>query len=779
MTDKFSIIGQRLPRNDAVEKAKGEIRFIADIQLPRMLEARFLRSPHAHARVIKIDTSKAEALSGVVSILTSRDVPKVHPQNKLEYLLDETVHFVGEEVAAVAAQTREIAEEALQLIEVEYEVLPAVFNIEEAMNPGAPLVHPEHGTNLFHGTARQPIPRINPDGWGVIGDGDVDKGFAEADYVLEETYETALQYHCSPMSRTVVCEWQGNQLICYADTAIPMNVHHDLAKCLGMPQSSVRIICPPCVGSFCSKTPEKIATLCALLAKKAGSPVRAAFTREEDFIATRLRPNYKAYEKMGVKKDGTITAINSRFITNMGRDSQHAAWPGHNAALNCGNLIYEWQSSKAEVCTVLTNIVDCVGMMGWGDTEGNFIVDRLMDEAAEAIGMNPVEFRLRNCARYGDKAHLYNIIMKLPPEGAINWGVMGSDMDSFPECIRKVAESARWQDKWQGWRTPMAVNGSKRKGIGIAAGIHHTLYLKYGATVKMNHDGTANVETSGLDTGQGLGTAMVQVVAETLGLHHEDVSVVQPDSTTSPAGVGIFASLGTTSAVGAAWRAALDVRGKLFDIAAAQLEVGPEQLEAKERRIRIKRHPETGIPIAQACLDGWQVTSTVVNPPPNSLIDEKTGKQIYPFSAAATITEVEVDTETGQLEILKITTAHDVGQAINPQIIENQINTALTIGNGWCRSEEYIIDKSTGVVLNPNLLDYKIMTILDMPKMKDIHENYIEFPTSWGPFGAKGFSESGTTTSAPSIANAIYNAIGVRIRGGHMTPERVLKALGK
>ncbi|MFC2040537.1 xanthine dehydrogenase family protein molybdopterin-binding subunit [Chloroflexota bacterium] len=786
MAEEFTIVGKRLPRNDALAKAKGEAKFIGNIRLPRMLEAKFLRSPHAHARIINIDTSKAEALPGVKSVLTHRNVPTVHPLNKFEYLLDETVHYFGEEVAVVAAETREIAEAALELIEVEYEVLPAVFEPEEAMKPGAPLVHPEYGTNMFHGTATQPMPRIKPDGWATVDSGDTDKGFAEADYVVEGNYETALQYHCSPAPRTVICEWSGEQLICYADTAMPMSVHQDLAKCLGMSHSNVRVICPTVVGSFVGKTPEKIATLCALLAKRTDRPVRAAFTRGEDFIATVLRPSYKGYERIGVKKDGTITAIHSRFITNMGRDNMRAFWPPLSTAVNCGNILYEWQNSKADVCTVMTNIPDCFGMMGWGDTEGNFIIDRLIDETAEKIGFNPVDFRLKNCTRYGAISQSYLNIMKISPQEAIEWGVMGPDMDSFPECIRKAAEKARWQEKWQGWKTPVAINGAKRRGIGIAAGMHTTLYTKYSSTVKMNHDGTADVMVFGPDTGQGLGTALTQVVAETLGLQPGDVNVVSPDSAISPAGVGIFASCGTASVVNAAYRAALDVRQKLFEIAAGKLGASPGELEVKGKKICVKGKPKAEIPIAKACLDGWQVASTVVNPPPDAkqhspglIRDEKTGKVIYPLAVAATVVEVEVDTETGQLDVLKITSAHDVGRAINPQIVENQINTALTIASGWCRSEEYIIDKSTGVVLNPNLLDYKITTFLDMPRGENIDEIYVEFPTTWGPFGAKGFSETGTVTCAPAIANAVYNAIGVRIRGDHLTPERILAALGK
>jgi xanthine dehydrogenase molybdenum-binding subunit len=788
MAEMFSVLGKSLPRKDALEKVKGEAKYVADIELPGMLYAKFLRSPHAHARIAKIDTSKAEALPGVKGVLTYKNVPKVHPRRKFEYLLDETVHYAGEEVAAVAAETKEIAEEALKLIEVEYEVLPAVFDMEEAMKLGAPLVHPEYGTNMFHGSALQPVPRCSPDGWLTLEVGDIEKGFAEADYIVEGNYETPIQYPCSPMPRSVVCQWTGDKLTCWADTQVAVRVWQDIAYCLSIPQSSVRLIATYPVGGYGGKEPQKIATLTALLAKKTNRPVRAVFSREEDFIATHRRLNYKAREKIGVKKDGTITAIHHKMITNFGRDSTHAFWIPACAAVGTCSMLYEWQNSKWEGCSVLTNIVDNAAMNGFGDSEAGFCVERLIDEAAERIGMDPVQFRLKNCMRYGDKGMGYRPVMGLTdmsqlgreaPTGPLEWGIVGPDIDSFPECIRKVAEKARWKDKWMGWKTPMKVKGAKRRGIGIAIGMHHCEYVPSSAIVKMSHDGTAYVMSSYVEMGQGYGTAMAQVVAEALGLHYEDVNVLLADTAATPLGLGNVGSSGTSSGIAAAKHAADDAKRKLFAIAAERLEVKPEDLEARDRRIYVKGNPERGISIAEVCFIGYQITGTANNPPLESIIDEKTGKIINAYAVAATIAEVEVDTETGELNVLRIISAHDCGRAINPQIVENQIDMSVTMGNGWVRSENFIIDKNTGVVLNPNLLDYKIMTVLDMPKKDELQKIIVERPCAWGPFGAKGFSETATTTQAPAIANAVYNAIGVRIKGDHLTPDRILEALGK
>jgi CO/xanthine dehydrogenase Mo-binding subunit len=363
----------------------------------------------------------------------------------------------------------------------------------------------------------------------------------------------------------------------------------------------------------------------------------------------------------------------------------------------------------------------------------------------------------------------------------LEWGVLGKDLDSLQQCIRAVAERAQWKKKWKGWKTPVEVNGPKRKGIGIAIGIHHSAYHLAAATVQMNQDGTANVLSSFVEMGSGCKTAMAQVVAEALGLHYEDINVILADTAVTPAGFGNIGSGGTSSGIAAAKRAADDVRQTLFNIAAERLgaEAEPEGLEAKNRRIHIKGNPERGISIAEVCWIGYQVTSTSTNPPPEWMIDEKTGKVIHPYAVAATIAEVEVDTETGELNVLGIASAHDCGRAINPTIVENQIDLSMTMSNGWVRSESFIIDESTGAMMNSNLLDYKIMTMLDMPKRDNIQEIIVEVPCAWGPFGAKGMAETATTTPAPTLANAIYNAIGVRIRGDHLTPERILEALGK
>jgi xanthine dehydrogenase molybdenum-binding subunit len=774
MTEQFSVVGKSVVRKDAVEKVKGTARYIPDIQLPGMLHAKFLRSPHAHAKIKSIDTSKAEALPGIKCVLTYQNVPKLHPLRKLEYLLDETVHHPGEEIAAVAALTAEIAEEALRLIEVEYEVLPAIFDVEEAMKPSAPLAHQEYGTNIYKGTELVRIPRLDSDGWLRLEVGDIDKGFTEADYILDGSYVTPMQYNCSPMPRGVVCDWSGDKLTCWADTQLPLYTLRDLVNNLGIPQSNIRVISNYAVGGYGGKMPEKTATLAAIMAKRTGRPVRAVFSRAEDFIGTHHRISYHNYNKVGVKKDGTITAMYSKIIANWGSDSAVQYICQGTALLDAGNMLYEWQNSKSETCGVMTNILGYGPMNGFGDPEAMYSVERLIDEAAEKINMDPLEFRLKNCMRHGDKAMTYEQVLF----GPIEWGILGTDLDSFPEMIQKSAEAAQWKKKWKGWRMPMAINGHKKQGIGVAIGMHHTSIWPASAIVKMNQDGTANVLSGAVEIGQGYGTAVAQVVAETLGIRYEDVTPILADTGVAPTSIGNVASSGTSSAMNAAKLAAEDVKRQLFELAAPKLKVPVAKLEAKDGCIRVKG-TNNKIPIADICLSSWQITGTANSPLYDTIKDEKTGQVIHAYAAAVTIAEVEVDTETGKVDVLRITSGHDCGRAINPVIVENQIDLGLTMANGWVRTEEYIIDSKTGVLMNPNLLDYKLTTFLDMPKNDDLRRIIVEKPCAWGPFGAKGFSETAMTALAPAIANAIYNAIGVRIYDGSLSPSNILKAMEK
>jgi len=773
MESKFSVLGKRVSRKDAFEKVTGKARYIPDIKLPGMLYAKFLRSPHAHARIKHIDTSRAESLPGVKCVLTFKDVPQVHPQRKFEFLLDRVVHHPGEEVAAVAALTPQIAEEALKLIEVDYEVLPAVFDVKEAMKPGAALAHEEYGTNIYHGTEIVKIPRLSDDGWLKLEVGNVEEGFKDADYILDGTLETPFQYNCSPMPRSSICDWEGDKLICWADTQLPLFLLRDLAASLKIPQANIRIIANHAVGGYGGKSPEKTATLVAILSRKTGRPVKAVFSRAEDFIGTHHRISYKNYNKVGVKRDGKITAMYSKITANWGSDTVVPGVCQASALLGACSMLYRCPNTKAESQGVLTNILGYGPMNGFGDPEAIYAIEILMDRTAEKINMDPVEFRLKNCMRYGDRAMEYEQVLN----GPIEWGIVGPDLDSFPELIKKCAQKANWKNKWKGWGKPVAVSGYKRKGIGVAIGMHHCSFWPSSAIVKMNQDGSATVLTGAVEIGQGYASATAQVVAEVLGIGYGDVNVITADTGAAPAAIGNVASSGTSSPMNSARIAAEDAKGKILALAASRLEAPVDELETRDRRVWVKG-TDKSVPIADICLTNWQITGTGNNPPYHSIRDEKSGKVIHAYAAAATIAEVEIDSETGKIELLSVVSGHDTGRSINPIVVENQVDLGLVMASGWVLSEDYRIDPRSGVVVNPDLLDYKLMTFLDMPTRNNHHRIISERPSAWGPFGAKGFSETAMTALGPAIANALYNATGIRVRYGLLTPENVLKEIG-
>lgn len=773
--EDYTVMRTSAVRKDAVEKVTGSARYIQDIKLPGMLHAKYLRCPHAHARIKRIDTAKAEALPGVRCILTYKNVPKRTSMRKLNYLLGDTFTCPGEEVAAVAATTPEIAERALKLIEVEYEVLPAVFNAEEAMKPDAPLVNEEYGTNIYHGTPTVNISRLDPADHKLKLDyGDPDKGFEEADYIVENDDTTPVQYPCSPMPRGVVCEWVGDKLNCWADCQLPLYLLADLSKNLEIPQSAIHLVTHYVVGGYGGKSPEKTATLTAIMSQRTGKPVRSVFSRAEDFIGTHHRISYRNFNRMGVSKDGRIVAREHKTIADWGYDTvSHYICQG--TALTEGvHSVYSCPNTRGESIGVLTNTLGYSAMNGFGGPEIMYSVDKLADMAAEKLDMDPVEFRLKNAVRYGDRAMEYEQSLF----GPVNWGILGPDMDSFPEMIRMTAEKANWKEKWKGWKTPMSVNGSKRRGIGIGIGMHHTAYWPSSATVKMSQDGTATVQSGAVEIGQGYATIICQIVAESLGLRYEDVNPMVGDTSACPASRGNVASTGTSSAANACKLAADDAKRQIFEFAAKKLDVSPDQLEARDRKVWVKG-TDRFLTMAEICTEAWQIVGFGKNPAYFEIKDEKTGKTIHAYAGAVCIAEVEVDVETGKLDVLKMTCACDSGVSINPLMVENQMDLSIIMGSGWARTEAMIFDQKTGVVLNPNLLDYKVLTALDMPKEDDYQRIIVEKPSAWGPYGAKGFSETPITPVAPALANAIYNAIGVRVYEDSLQPDTILKTWAK
>lgn len=749
--EQYSIIGRRMLRKDAREKITGKAVYGFDVNMPGMLYGKILRSPLPHAKILKMDVSKAERLPGVKAVITAEGTPKIKYgaviQDRFFLALDK-VRYIGEEVAAVAAENEHIAEEALDLIEVEYEELPAVFDPEEALNSNAPQIHEGRGNIAAHHK---------------IFRGDIEKGFRESHHIFEDSFCTSSVTHCCIETHPCVANMDATgKITLWASVASPFQVRQTLSRVLNMPEAKLRIIQPFIGGAFGGKVEMKpIHPICALLAKKTGRPVKMVNSREEEFATTNPRVPSIVKLKTGVKKDGTIVAKQAEIITDGG------AYTGLGPAIldvitiRMDN-IYRFSNIKTEAKLVYTNKVPVGPFRGFGNPQRAFAVESQMDMIAEKLGMDPMEIRLKNAVQAGDiTAH--------------GWKIHSCGLS---ECIRQSAQLARWQEK----RT----NKSPKRGIGMACGIHVSgnrpafNYDGSTALIKVNLDGTFHLVTGETEIGQGAATTLAQIAAEELGVSLEDIEVVPVDTDFSPFCLGSFADRVTTIGGKAVQLAASDAKGQLFHTAAEALEVSDTDLESKDRRIYVKGSPERGMSISEVARiglyrgGGAPVIGKASYDPDTVVPDPKTlyGNSSSDYAFVCQVAEVEVDTETGQVTVLNFVAAHDLGKAINPMTAEGQIQGALVQGLGFALTEKLVND--AGKIVNPNFLEYNILYALDIPKIKPI---LIETQNPTGPFGAKGLGEPALVPTAPAIANAIYDAVGVRIKELPITPEKVLKAL--
>jgi len=749
MTSELAVVGQRVPKVDAIVKATGAARFSVDIRLPKMLHGRMLRSPHAHARVLHVDASRAARLPGVKDILAFPDVPRVlhagQPEPRAgscardQYILDDVVRFAGDGVAVVAAISEEIAEEALDLISVEYEPVPAVFDPEAAMLPGAPSLH---------GTDRNLV--IPPF---IVQSGDVERGFAEADFIFEDRYETSRHVPCYMEPNVCVCEFDaGGRLSVWTSTQAPFMVRGSLSEVLGIPMDRIRVICEHMGGGFGAKQDlYQLEYLCALLARRTGRPVKMEFTRAETFIAGRSRHPVSIELKQGVKRDGTLTARFGRYVANSGAYGSHGAGITRVGTSALGSL-HRCPNVRVEGYCVYTNTPIAGAFRGYGAPQSFFALESQMDAIAEKLGMDPVELRLKNALQPGDRG----------PSGTpfINC--------HLPDCLRKGAELIGWAEK----RRAPILSGPKRRGVGVACQLHSaTSYPAVkeaaGAVVMLNEDGTAQILVGAADLGTGAKTILAQIAAEELGVRYEDVRVISGDTDVVPYDIGAYASRTTFIAGGAVQLAAAQAKKQLLALAADKLQTPAEELEARLGMIRVKAEPARTISIKE-------VVGPVRGAAPHSVIGEATNTPRNDYSFAAQFAEVEVDVETGQTQVLRMVAVHDIGRAINPTSAEGQVEGALQQGIGFALMEDMLVDAETGQTLNANLVDYKTLTALDMPQIEIV---LLESDDPLGPFGAKGVAEDGMCPTAPAVANAIRHATGISMKQLPITAERLLDAL--
>ncbi len=758
--EEREFIGASVPRVDAIEKVAGKALYATDLKFPGMLYGKVLRSPLPHAKILNVDTRRAERLLGVKVVATGRDLMARYGtciQDQPYYCFDKA-RYIGDPVAGLAATDSDIAEEALELIKVDYEELPPVFDPLEAMEPGAPLIHEDLG-NYWCGPHYFPVPGTNICNHFKLRKGDIEEEFRQSTFVSEDTFRTQMVQHChlEPHASMVQVNASG-QFTIWTNTQHPYSCRRELARSLGIPMNQVRVIVTCVGGGFGGKVYLKVEPLCVVLAMKEKNhrPVKIVLTRQEEFYATSIVRHPSVIQiKTGIKKDGTLTARKVKLVMDTGAYADAGPPITRNAGFSC-NGPYQIPNIWVDSYCVYTNKTIAGAFRGFGIPQIMWAIDSQMDLLAEGIGMDPVEFRLKNALEEGS----------LSATGQILHSV------GIKECIRKVAEAIEW-----GKRT------GKHRGKGI--GVMHKMTMtpsSSSAFVKLNEDGTMEVLSSTVDMGQGSNTVLAQVAAEELGVDLKNVKVVSPDTDVTPFDHGTSSSRSTFHLGNVVRQAAGDAKRQLLEAAAEVLEANPEDLEAKNGLVFAKGSPEKNISISSLSMGGSYLGKGkpitgrgAFNVPDATALDPETGQGANPavfWMYAAQAAEVEVDEETGKVKVLRIASAHDVGKAINPSACEQQIEGALATGIGTTLMEEIKIDR--GKTLNPNFVDYKVPTSLDMPEMIPI---LVEATHERGPYGAKGLGEPALAPTAPAIANAIYDAVRVRIKDLPITPDKVLKAL--
>ncbi len=757
----YSVIGRRLPKEDAISKATGEAKYTVDLSFKGMLWGKILRSKYPHAKILNIDTTKAERLPGVKAIITARDVPDI----KYGYALrDQTifarekVRHLGEPVAAVAAIDEETAREALALIKVEYEELQAIFDPEEAMQPTAPLIHEGITTYETEYPFWKPIRGGNLCSANRVHVGDVEKGFKDSDFVFEDTFKTPMVYqsylepHCSVASFD-----SSGKVTVWASTAAPFYSQNRLSKILKIPMNKIRVIAPHVGGSHGGKSFDLNSPFCVLLSRKTNRPVKILLSREEDFIAGTPRHPCTIELKTGVKKDGRLVARHAKLVYDTGA---YADWgPGLTAqGFSFAPGPYKIPNIKVEAFCVYTNNTVAGSFRGWGCPQPTFAYESQMDIIAAKLGMDPLELRLKNLQEKGD---LMVIGQEIPSDG-------------LKETLLKATKEADWKGKKK--------EKQIRRGIGMACMFYSSGYSSSSCFVKLNEDGTIGVSVGATDIGQGSTTALAQILAEELGVSLEDISMVTADTDTTPWDYGTIGSRCVYIVGNAVKTAAVDMKNQLFQMAAGMLEARVEDMEAKGGMVGVKGSPERAIPLVQlAILSRYVMGGPIigrgsymenVRPVDTEKVEGFLFNTFPALVYATQVAEVEVDAETGKVKVLNLTAAHDCGYAINPMSVEGQIEGGVSIGLGFALSEEVLLER--GRITNPNFMQYKIFSALDMPKIDSL---IVEVHEATGPFGAKGIGEPGLLPTAPAVANAIYDALGVRIKTLPITPDKVLKAL--
>jgi 4-hydroxybenzoyl-CoA reductase subunit alpha len=758
MKEGYVNIGKRLPRIDGIVKATGEAKFAGDLFLAGMLHGKILRSPYPHARVLHINTDKAKRLSGVRAVVTGGDTVGfkaggISAAGDEPYLALDKVRFIGDSVAAVAAIDEETAEEALDLIEVEYEELPAVVDPVAAMNEDAPLIHDHAPRNISFKTD--------------LSYGDVDSAFKECDYVREDRFETAPIRHGFIEPHAALASWDhSGRLSFWGSKQSPYFTYRNMSKALNVPLSRIRVVQPYIGGGFGGKNEMFNVDFCAaLLSQKTGRPVKIVVSQEEVLYAYRQRHPTIIDLKTGLRKDGTLQAVEAHIIADGGAYLSIGALSLYlMCAFFC--IPYRLPNMRAKGYRVYTNTQPSCAMRGHGVPQSRFAAEVQLDIAAKEMGLDPIDIRLKNALKPGETT----------PNGfkITSCGLEESITESKRIIARWIEEKPKDGDK------------KKKSGIGIGcygyvSGPRMAGHNTAGAVIKVHEDGGISLFTGSTDVGQGSDTILSQIAAEVLGVRLEDIRYGMVDSEITPLDPGTFGSRVTFITGNAVRIAAEDVRNQLSEVAAKALEANPKDIVFKDRKVYVAGSPDRSMPfsklvkIAQYSGTGKTIIGRGYWAPeglevPN--FETGRGNMSAAYSFGTQVAEVEVDTDTGMIKVTRMAMIHDCGQPINEMLMEGQLEGSAIGGVGHTLTEEII--RKEGQTMNASFLEYRMPTTLDACKMEIYHT---ETRDDLGPFGAKESGEGVQVAVVPAIVNGIYDAMGVPFKRIPVTPEMVLGAL--
>lgn len=705
----LNVVGKAERKIDAVKLVTGKPAFVDDIELRGLLHGRLLTSPHAHAIIRNIDASRARALPGVHAVLTYKDVPRIpyttagqswpEPGPHDQYCLDDRVRFVGDRVAAIAAETLEVAEQALKLIDVDYEILPALFDPRKAMEPDAPRLHPEPESYHIHNASRNIAAHLHAEV------GDVERGFAESDLVVEGEYIVPQVQQTPIENHIVITYWdEDDRLVVRTSTQVPYHVRRIIAPVIGLPPRRIHVIKPRIGGGFGVKQEVLLEDICSLLTIATDRPVKLEFSRAEEFRSSRSRHPQILRMKTGVKRDGTIVANSMTVLANTGAYGTHSL----TVQSNTGSKplpIYPCPNIRFDAEVVYTNLPPPGAFRGYGAPQGFFALESHMDEIAQKLGMDALELRRKNWIKVGDE----NPLAKALGEGKDGYTQI-IESCGLPECLQIVEERLGWKEKRGKGGT-----GRFKRGVGVALAMHGTAIPGLnmgGASIKLNDDGSFNVLVGATDIGTGSDTVIAQIAAEVLGVRVEDIIMHSSDTDFTPFDTGAYASSTTYISGGATKKAAEQVRSQILEVASHMLNVNPEKLTIKNRLIT-SPNGQT-VTVSQVALHSLHVENQQQIMATASWMSYKSPP---PFAAQGV--EVEVDTETGVVRVLNTVSAVDAGRVINPITAEGQIEGGATQALGYGVCEEMVYDER-GALLTTNLSDYRIYSAPDMPKVEHI-----------------------------------------------------------